>query len=523
MHVIPRSTLMLWKQINLHLDRQELGQALEILDKITSKKIPIEPENFKIQLIDAYVHIADSLATSVESLPQAKQLILKSIGLLKNYKPLLNGDEKLSLLYDSISAKSFQMLYQIKNQIKVIERGEKRYDFTKIENIYDINETIQNSITLFRSCVQLAKTPDEIYSNRNNLAVSLSRVGRFVECLINYEENIRLIKDRPQSNLSWADSLYNIKEKYNLINSASIWICIAERYLAGIKRVDIPVTIKNQTLYNLSQVELELNSIGFELTQEIIIRNRNEEQTDYKEHPELRKFSIEHQITLSEHALFCNCRDSRVDGLEIGNSNPKDEQVLATIISEFSFARYLLFKFINNITDEPDDFTKTLFNNSSIGYKIEHLKQSFKITYSILDKIANGIIDCLGFTRIDRHTYFEDIFGHYKPQLEPIKNISLCALYSLSLELNQNNGNLKYFKKLRNIIEHETQLNIFSDGEIEFSEEDKTISTETFKQLTLNLMKLTRSAIFSFVFLIRDVGNEGRLITIDDVGITPSS
>lgn len=515
MHVIPEKTLELWESINKHLDSQHLDEALEILDGITSNKIEIEPQYFKIQLIDAYVHIADSLAVSKELIPKAEEVIVKSIGLLRNYKSLINGDDKLRLLYDSISARSLQINHQIKNQIRVIERGEEKYDFTKVENIYDIKDTIQNSITLYRDCVKRSTVDSEIYPNRNNLAVSLSRVGRFVECMINYEENIRLIKDRPQSNLSWADNLYNMKQKYNLDNCASIWYCIAERYIAGIKRDDLPERIKDQVQKSLSEIEYELSSIGFELSNDKILQNRKEELEDYAEHPELRKFSIENQITLSEHALFCNCRDSRTDNLTIGNSNLNDEQTLSTIISEFAFSRYLLFKYVNSLIDNPDDFTKTTINNSIVGYKIEHLKQSFKIVYSILDKIGNGIIESLNLTRIERHTYFEDLFGHYKAQLEPINNISLCALYSLSLELNQSNGNLKYFKKLRNIMEHETKLSIIADSDLEFNEETKEIAETVMKDLTLNLMKLTRSAIFSLVFLIRERSNEGQLLTVD--------
>jgi hypothetical protein len=513
MIVIPDKTLELWESINNHIDSQNLDDALDLLDQIVSNKIVIEPQYFKIQLVDAYVHVADSLALNKDTIPRAEKVILKSIGLLKEYKPLLNDDNKLRLLYDSISARTLQIHHQIKNQLRAIERGEERFDFTKIENIYDIKETIQKSIVLYRDCVNRSSTNEEIYANRNNLAVSLSRVGRFVECMINYEENIRLLKEKPQSNLSWADNLFNMKKKYNLTNCASIWYCIAERYIAGIKSDELPEGIKHQIYYYINEIQTQLNHIGFELSYAKINENREEEFADIQEHPELRKFSIDHQITLSEHALFCNCRDSREDNLEFGNSNPNDEQALSTIISEFAFARYLLFKFVNNLIDEPDDFKKTSTNNSAVGYKIEHLKQSFKIVYSILDKIGNGIIDCFNIARIERHTYFEDIFGHYKDQLEPINNISLCALFSLSLELNQSNGNLKYFKKLRNIMEHDTKLKIVIDGEIEFSEEDKLISSETMKDLTMNLMKLTRSAIFSFVFLIREKAQEGQLLT----------
>lgn len=507
MVIIPEETLKLWEVINQHIDSQEYENALVLLDEITSDKIPIEPEYFKIQLVDAYIHIADLIAITKEAIPKAEKVILKSIGLLKNYKKLLNNDNKLRLLYDSITARAFQIHHQIKNKIRAIERGKEKFDFTEIENIYDIKDTIQKSIVLYRDCVNGSSTEDEIYSNRNNLAVSLSRVGRFVESLINYEENIRLAKDRPESNLSWADNLFNMKNKFNLVNCASIWYAIAERYIDGIKPDQLPDGIKHKIYFHIDKIESELNQIGFELSKEKIKENRDEELADINEHPQLRKFSIKHQITLSEHGLFCNCRDSRSDILEIGNSNERDEQTLASIISEFAFARYLLFKYMNNYIDEPDDFKRTSINNSQIGYRIEHLKQSFKITYSILDKIGNAILNSLNIPRIDRHTYFEDMFGHYEDKLTSVNNISLCALYSLSLELNQSNGNLKYYKKLRNIMEHETNLKITEDVKIKFNEEEKIISAAVMKDMTLDLMKLTRSAIFSFVFLLREIVN----------------
>jgi tetratricopeptide (TPR) repeat protein len=504
MIVIPDETLELWESINSFIDSQNFDGALDILDQITSDKIVIEPQFFKIQLVDAYVGIADSMALYKDTIPRAEKIILKSIGLLKKYKTSLKDDNKLQLLHDSISAKTLQIQHQIRNQLRAIKRGEERFDFTEIENIYDIKDTIQESIVLYRDCVSRASTNEEIYVNRNNLAVSLSRVGRFVESMICYEENIRLLKDKPQSNLSWADNLYNMKKKYSLINCASIWYCIAERYIAGMKSDEIPDDIRLQISSYILEIQTHLNHIGFELSENKINENREEEFADFQEHSELRKFSIDHQITLSEHALFCNCRDSKEDNLVCGTSKPNYEQVLSIIISEFAFARYLLFKYVNNLIDEPDDFNKASINNFAVGYKIEHLKQSFKIVYSILDKIGNGIVDFFNIERIGRHTYFEDIFGHYKDQFEPINNISLCALFSLSLELNQSNGSLRHFKKIRNMMEHETKLKIVFDGGIEFNEDEKVISSETMKDLTLSLMKLTRSAIFSFVFLIRE-------------------
>lgn len=504
---IPDKTIETRYSINEAIDKGDSYEALTTLDAITSGEIRIEPEYFKIQLVGAYIQIAESFSFQIETVQSARRTILKAIGLLRGYRDLLNEEKSLNLLYDSLKARAFQINYQINHQIKAINRGETKFDFTKVENIYDIKDTIQESIKLYRQCLIQSEDKEEIYANRNNFAVSLSRVGRFVECMQHYEDNINFLKERPQSNLSWADNLYNMKKMYDLRNCASIWLKIGERYFAG-SHYTAPENIKNHIYYCLDEADFELRKIGFELTQHKIETNREEECNDINEHPEIRKYSLNENITLCEHALYCSCRDSRSDDLNIGDNIPKQDQHLETIKSEFAFARYNFFKYANDFIDYPDDYTELEINQARVGYSIEHLKQSFKLSYSILDKIGNGIIDVLDLDRRENHSYFEDVFYHYREPIEEVRNINLCALYSLSLELNQSNGDLRYFKKLRNTMEHETNYKILTEDGVEFTEENKHISELELKAMTLELMKITRSAIFSFVFLTREINKD---------------
>lgn len=493
-----------WFSVNELIYENNFEGALSLLDKVASSKIDIHPNWYKIQFMDSYLHIAEIYGRQNVTVPKAKTLVLKAHGLLLSYKKILPKREDVKLLYDSLLARSHSLIWQTKYSIRAIELKETIANSDIMKSIYEIDDNIQKSIVIYRSCLNRSKTDEEVYSNRNNLAVSLSRVGRYVESLSHYQDNIDFRPNNAQSNFSWAQNISVLSDKYSLGNCASIWLGIAKKLFDGLSEEQSREDLYKVVSY-MNYAEKNLNEIGFELTIKQINQNSAEEKEDYKEHPMLRQFSLINQLTLTEHALYCNCRDSRSDDLEIKTNSKIGEKLLSIIKSEFAFSRYLLFKYRSNIVDEPDDFTEVDFEGSIIGYKIEHLKQSFKVAYSILDKIGNAIIDFLEIPRIDRSTYFEDIFYHYRQELEPIYETSLCALYSLSLELNQSNGNLRHFKKLRNIMEHETSYRIVKDKKHEFTEKNKEISEKEMMNLTLELLRLTRSAIFSFVFFSRSL------------------
>ena len=126
-------------------------------------------------------------------------------------------------------------------------------------------------------------------------------------------------------------------------------------------------------------------------------------------------------------------------------------------------------------------------------YKIENLRTSYRLAYSILDKIGNAILLLYNINK-DIHVYFETLFANeeIKLELSNKSNIHLTALYSLSLDLNKDKGVFKEFKKIRNEMEHGYYpIGIDKKSEIEVA------------NFTLNLLQLTRKAIFSFIFLTR--------------------
>ncbi len=103
----------------------------------------------------------------------------------------------------------------------------------------------------------------------------------------------------------------------------------------------------------------------------------------------------------------------------------------------------------------------------------------------------NGIVELYKLNK-SKNTYFENFFSKNRSELKNKNNIHLASLFSISSELNIEIGNLKHYKKLRNEIEHD-YLPINA----------QSISLNELQGFTLSLLQLTRSAIFSFVFLIR--------------------
>jgi hypothetical protein len=94
--------------------------------------------------------------------------------------------------------------------------------------------------------------------------------------------------------------------------------------------------------------------------------------------------------------------------------------------------------------------------------------------------------------------------------LEQKKNIHLNALSSIANDLNSKWGELKHFKNWRNKLEHNLlilqskfSLNLDPFSLIEDDEFVVSVDIDEFKAATLQLLQLTRAAIFSYVYCIR--------------------
>lgn len=98
---------------------------------------------------------------------------------------------------------------------------------------------------------------------------------------------------------------------------------------------------------------------------------------------------------------------------------------------------------------------------------------------------------------------------------EKIKTPGLLALYSLATDLNERkDGELAFFKQWRNDLEHkfvviheqDTPKDLY--GSYKMNEEIIMISEVDFIEHLEQLLQVTRSAIFSFVFCVREKGSQ---------------
>lgn len=149
------------------------------------------------------------------------------------------------------------------------------------------------------------------------------------------------------------------------------------------------------------------------------------------------------------------------------------------------------------------------------------LRTSFRLCFGILDKIAHAICELFDISDPDEPLAFERF---WKPRgkrlsqkqqerwgkINAIENYSLLALYSQATDLNSYSGEWGDFKKWRNALEHEILILTNGSGKpidpfkaISSSRRIVAVDYNEFKNTTIHLLQLTRSAIFNFVFCVR--------------------
>jgi tetratricopeptide (TPR) repeat protein len=495
------------EKIEKLISENKYKDAVKKLDNIVNGTIAVKN---KLIFFEKYIAIADLIYkfnTTKQVIDESKKLLLKALGLFKSYK-------ESNLFKNSNIARIYSMQYELSFILKAIQNNSNKVNFNKIEDIYLINGTIQESISYYRKNLRFLNREvnklenykikmqykEEIYNVKNNLANSLAYVGRFIEAITFLEENINDNSNNPESNTSWVETILKFKEISMLSETASLYCSLTERCFNALKSKKlIPDSILININKNIEYFEYVLLEMGFILSDNLIIENRKGEEDEFIKHSILRKFSLNNKLTLSTHAIYCKCLDSSIDDISLKSENIELNRLVDTIKSEFAFSRLLFFEFNNKNIMIPNDII-FLTDNHELGYKTEYLKTSYRICFSILDKLGNGIkkIYDLNTTRF---YHFEHLFTKNKEKLKNIKNnISLLALYSLSLELNQDIGPLKHYKKLRNELEHGTEIKIVKDVSSENNMD--TIGIKELEDFTYELLIIVKSAIFSFVSMI---------------------
>lgn len=406
------------------------------------------------------------------------------------------------------------------------------HTFESIEQLIEIKSLLWKAIKLHQN--NRNPVPPQTFVNLANI---LKRQFRLSESLYFYDRVNQLNLDIPQAWINRSETLKILNEV-----SGSFSLQMMHEVKAGYEKVilsqEIPPLWKKQYRHYIDHLEKQI--IDFHVEHNISFVDRetelHETNEEFENLSEFRKLILKKHLSLSEHGLYCACSGSARDNLTIPNGTgivgefvPVMEMVLNRLKSEFSLARRFYYEYLHEKIDEEsmhESCYSELFNDELLGLNIEKLRTAFRLCFGILDKIAaaicdlynvhpsNGIIYFQGFWQLDQRGRRE-IF-------ESIKTPGLLALYSLATDLNdRKDGELAFFKQWRNDLEHKFVVIHEQEGPSDlygsFKINDKVImiSEAEFINHLEQLLQITRSAIFSFVFCVREKGHQEKHPDID--------
>lgn len=361
-----------------------------------------------------------------------------------------------------------------------------------------------------------------------NLANSLDSTGRLVEALYWYDQALSVDPDFGMAHFNRAQALVFLNSLSDMY-SISLLEEVRDSMKIAVEDSQLPSNLSNISRKRIDEINSYFKSQGW--TDEKIAKDKEQHDLDYQEYDEYWRFCLANHLALSEHSLYCNCSGARRDDLTImkqsgpiaGDFVPKLELLLNRIKSEYCLARALYYQSNNSLIEWPIDTFEGTFtelnDDEATGLIIEFLRDSFRLCFGILDKIAQGLNELYSFADIDEPLYFEK-FWHPRNEkgeerwklINSQTNTSLVALYSLATDLNDRKGKWKFFKVYRNLMEHGL-LVLLEDDHQQLSEqlESERIQTDTvsvaeFREHALQMLQFTRSAIFGFTFCVREEG-----------------
>ncbi|MDP1742688.1 LA2681 family HEPN domain-containing protein [Polaromonas sp.] len=355
-----------------------------------------------------------------------------------------------------------------------------------------------------------------------NLANSLKQQFRLAEALDWYDYATPFGISQAHINRSEALKLLNL-----ISNSFTVKLLdeVASGYEAVLDSPEVPPNARPHYLQLAKEARRLVHQFCVDHDINPDLDHRIDED-EYTQQTDFRKFCIDRRLALSEHSLYCRCAASTRDNLTIptvggipGEFIVPMEAVLNRLKSEFSFCRRMYFEYLHYPTDENlqhESCFSELLNQELLGLQVEKLRTSFRACFGILDKIAEAVCDLHGLHPSKGHIYFESFWQLNNPgrmaQFDAAKSPGLLALHSIATDLNgADGGEWAFFKKWRNALEHGA-LVLQPEGATDvwgsFKEKPGVIlvSERDFVYHLEHLLRLTRSAIFSFVFLVRDHG-----------------
>ena len=415
--------------------------------------------------------------------------------------------------------------YNLGNAKSNLLKTDNTLDISNYQSFHDIEQLVEIKSYQWKA-IKFAfedegLPPPEYIVNLGNI---LKRQFRLVEALECYDRVNKLNFDIPESWINKSESLILLSQ-ISTTHTIQMLQQIKEGYEQAIISENTPPVWIKSYQDKVDYWSSQISGICKEENIEIDEHDSDETINEYKGLSKFRKFCLDNNLSLSEHGLYCKCAGSARDNLTIstfsgviGEFIVPMEMVLNRIKSEFSFARRLYYEYLmentpNNLLN--DSYFSKLFDDELLGLDVEKLRTSFRLCFGILDKIGVAICELYKVYPANGNVSFQSFWqldsNDRREKFEKNKTAGLLALYSIATDLNdRKGGELAFFKTWRNDLEHkfvvihknEKPSDIYSS--YAFMDGMVFIQEVEFRQHLKQLLQLTRSAIFSFVFMVRE-------------------
>lgn len=313
------------------LDEQKFDEARKVIQKGIEAQKEKSTRNSILKIIDYYGFLID---LGCESSNESDLKV--AIAFLEEYEDkIANYVNKQSYYYNLANAKHGLSSIHIQKQ-------------NGVPSLKFVSEYLQAPINYYwLSYKNLDENDNNDLRNEvlTNLANSLNKTGRIIECIQLLDTILRNNPSFPQALISRADAIDYSSMVTNCAYTGSLFFEIYKSYDYGISTNKLPPLILERAIVKRNITEKIIESMGFKVTdldEEQILT-----QKEFNELSHYRKFCLTNFLSLNEHAIYCHCLNSAKDNLTIGNHYakfkgkivPQLELLLNRIKSEFSFGR----------------------------------------------------------------------------------------------------------------------------------------------------------------------------------------
>ncbi|CAG0995466.1 hypothetical protein FLAV_02557 [Flavobacteriales bacterium] len=368
------------------------------------------------------------------------------------------------------------------------------------------------------------------------LSLGLTELSRWFEPLYYLNVAKENLQHNPNIEYTRALLLEAVKEKTCLSFNGLLLLKIIDSCMEAKKLPQILTEQKKQLIKTESECRKNIKDYNLDIKN--LRKHKAKVSKSIIRYNAYKKFCVDSQLFINEHSFYCKCNKATSDDLQIETNHEHTKidwvkqfhTILDVSIYDFIVARHNYYYSLAETKISTFQINGVKRINSNDGIKNALLKNSFKTLYSILDQIAHGIFQVLN---IDYQSKLKIKFPDEKerPKIYFLNmwdkelalfdkkhfedNFYLISLYSISRDLSKSDyAALSNFRKLRNAMEHNVLHIVKSDKEVSHYKSlgEEVCTKEELIEKTKILMLLTKSAIFSFTYLIR---RQSKVISIN--------